>query len=88
MKLVTAVVKSDKLDDVVQAVSEVGARGLTATEVRGFGEQYGHESQHLPADVGVLVLPKLRIDVPMASPSRSASPRSSTGTMRARCRSS
>ena len=63
MKLVTAVVKLDKLDDVVHAVAEVGARGLTATEVRGFGQQYGHQSQVLPADASVLVLPKLRIDV-------------------------
>jgi len=63
MKLVTGVVKLDKLDDVVQAVSEVGARGLTATEVRGFGRQYGHHGQHLPADVRALVLPKLRVDV-------------------------
>jgi nitrogen regulatory protein P-II 2 len=53
---VTAIVKLDKLDDIVQAVSDAGARGLTATEVRGFGQQYGHHGQHQPADVTVLVL--------------------------------
>ncbi|HTZ92530.1 MAG TPA: P-II family nitrogen regulator [Streptosporangiaceae bacterium] len=63
MKIVTAVVKLEKLDDVAHAVCEVGARGLTATEVRGFGRQYGHHGQVLAEDATVLVLPKLRIDV-------------------------
>lgn len=63
MKLVTAMVKLDKLDDVVEAVSAAGARGLTATEVRGFGQQFGHHGLDRPADAAVLVLPKLRIDV-------------------------
>lgn len=64
MKLVTAMVKLDKLDEVVHAVSAAGARGLTATEVRGFGQQFGHHAQHEPeADATVLVLPKLRVDV-------------------------
>jgi nitrogen regulatory protein PII len=63
MKLVTAVVKLDKLDEVVHAVVAVGARGLTATEVRGFGQQYGHHPEGQTADAGVLVLPKLQIDV-------------------------
>jgi nitrogen regulatory protein P-II 1 len=63
MKLVTAVIKMDKLDDVVHAVSAAGGRGLTATEVRGFGQQFGHHVSDQPADSTVLVLPKLRIDV-------------------------
>jgi nitrogen regulatory protein P-II 2 len=64
MKLVTAVVKLDKLDKVLQAASDAGARGLTATEVRGFGRQFGHQAHEQPADnLTVLVLPKLRIDV-------------------------
>jgi len=63
MKLVTAVVKLDKLHDVVRAVSGAGARGLTATEVRGFGQQFGHHGQDRPEDAAVLLLPKLRIDV-------------------------
>jgi len=63
MKLVTAVVKMDKLDEVMRAVSETGARGLTVAEVRGFGRQYGHHSQVRPADAAVLVLPKLQVEV-------------------------
>ena len=63
MKLITAIVKPDKLDEVMHAVSEAGARGLTATEVRGFGQQFGHMGADRPPDEKVLVLPKLRIDV-------------------------
>jgi nitrogen regulatory protein PII len=63
MKLVTAVVKLDKLDDVVHAVAAAGGRGLTATEVRGFGQEYGHHAGDSPADATVLVLPKLRVEV-------------------------
>ena len=63
MKLVTAVVKPDKLDDVTHAVSAAGARGLTVTEVRGFGQQYGHVTAERPADAAVMVVPKLRIDI-------------------------
>jgi len=63
MKLVTAVVKLDRLDDVVHAVAGAGGRGLTAAEVRGFGQEYGHRAGDRPADVSVLVLPRLRIEV-------------------------
>ncbi len=63
MKLVTAVVKLDTLDEVIRAVSDAGARGMTVTEVRGFGRQFGHHEKVRPADASVLVLPKLRIDV-------------------------
>ncbi len=63
MKLVTAVVRLDTLDEVIGAVSAAGARGMTATEVRGFGQQFGHHEKDRPADASVLVLPKLRIDV-------------------------
>ncbi len=63
MKLITAVVKPEKLDDVMRAVTGAGARGLTVTEVRGFGQQYGHQAEVHPADREILVLPKLRIDV-------------------------
>jgi nitrogen regulatory protein PII len=63
MKLVTAVVKLDKLDEVVHAVAAGGGRGLTATEVRGFGQEYGHLAGDGPADATVLVLPKLRVEV-------------------------
>ena len=63
MKLITAIVKPDKLDDVTRAVTSAGAGGLTVTEVQGFGQQYGHLSAVRPADREILVLPKLRIDV-------------------------
>jgi nitrogen regulatory protein PII len=63
MKLITAVVKLDTLDDVIGAVSAVGARGMTVTEVRGFGQQFGHHEKDRPAGASVLVLPKLRVDV-------------------------
>jgi nitrogen regulatory protein P-II 1 len=63
VKLITAIVRPEKLDEVMQAVSGAGARGLTATEVRGFGQQYGHMGQFAPADDRALLLPKLRIDV-------------------------
>ncbi len=63
MKLITAIVKPEKLDDVMRAVTEAGARGLTATEVRGFGQQYGHLAATQRDDREILVLPKLRIDV-------------------------
>jgi len=63
MKLVTAVVKLDKLDEVLRAVAAAGARGLTATEVRGFGQQFGHLAGDRPEDATVLVVPKLRVDV-------------------------
>jgi len=63
MKLVTAVVRLDRLDEVVHAVAAAGARGLTATEVRGFGRQFGQHGGDRPSDATVLVMPKLRIDV-------------------------
>jgi nitrogen regulatory protein PII len=63
MKLVTAVVKPDKLDDALHAASGAGARGLTVTEVRGFGQEHQHMEAERPADAAAHVQPKLRIDV-------------------------
>ena len=63
MKLITAAVKPDKLDHVMQAISSAGAKGLTVTEVHGFGQQYGHMAPGRPADQNAFVLPKLRVDV-------------------------
>jgi nitrogen regulatory protein P-II 1 len=60
MKLITAVLKPDVVDDVVMAVTEAGARGLTATEVIGFGQQYGHSN---PPESTAVLLPKVRIDI-------------------------
>jgi nitrogen regulatory protein PII len=64
MKLITAIVKPGKLDDVMRAATDAGARGLTATEVRGFGQQYGHlEPSVRQVEQKALMLPKLRIDL-------------------------
>ena len=63
MKQITAVVKPDKLDAVARAVEQAGAHGLTATEVRGFGQEYRHMSAVRPAGQRELVQPELRIDV-------------------------
>jgi nitrogen regulatory protein PII len=63
MKLITAVVKPDKLDDVVRTVAENGGPGLTATEVMGFGQQYGRRAGDALSDRSALVLPEVRVDV-------------------------
>jgi len=63
VKLITAVIKPGKLDEVVQVVAENGARGLTATEVLGFGQQYGRHGQAALSDQSALVLPKVRVDL-------------------------
>lgn len=63
MKLITAIVKPEKLDDVTRAVTDAGAHGLTVTEARGFGQQYGHLTAVHPDEREILLLPKLRIDV-------------------------
>lgn len=63
MKLITAIVRADKLDDATRALVNAGARGMTATEVRGFGRQYGHMPDASPAERAALLLPKFRIDV-------------------------
>jgi nitrogen regulatory protein P-II 1 len=60
MKLITAVVKPDIVDDVVMAATGAGARGLTAAEVIGFGQQYGHRN---PPESAAVLLPKIRIDI-------------------------
>lgn len=63
MKLITAIVKPDKLDDVIAAVAGNGGRGLTVAEVMGFGQQYGHHPATASGDQSALVLPKVRVDV-------------------------
>jgi nitrogen regulatory protein P-II 1 len=62
VRLITAIVQPDKLGEVMQAAAGAGAGGLTVTEVRGFGQQYGHRATVGPAGRRALVLPKLRID--------------------------
>lgn len=63
MKLITAVIRPEKLDDVIRAVEGAGARGLTATKSVGFGQEYGHLGQAAPADQSTLVLAKVRVEV-------------------------
>ncbi|MBF0453877.1 MAG: P-II family nitrogen regulator [Magnetococcales bacterium] len=63
MKKIEAIIKPFKLDDVKEALSEVGIQGITVSEVRGFGRQKGHTELYRGAEYVVDFLPKLRIDV-------------------------
>ena len=63
MKLVTAIIKPFKLDDVRQALTEIGAQGITVTEVKGFGRQRGHTELYRGAEYVVDFLPKIKIEV-------------------------
>jgi nitrogen regulatory protein P-II 2 len=63
MKLVTAIIKPYKLDDVRKALSDIGVPGLTVTEVRGFGRQRGHTEVYRGAEYEVSFVPKTRIEV-------------------------
>jgi nitrogen regulatory protein PII len=68
MKLITAIVKPDKLDDLIGTIVDSGARGLTVTEVRGFGRQYGqlataYAAKGTPTGLPAALLPKIRLDV-------------------------
>ena len=63
MKLITAIIKPFKLDDVREALSEIGVAGITATEVKGFGRQKGHTELYRGAEYVVDFLPKVKIEV-------------------------
>lgn len=63
MKMVSAIIKPFKLDDVREALSEVGVQGLTVTEVRGFGRQKGHTELYRGAEYVVDFLPKIKLEV-------------------------
>jgi nitrogen regulatory protein PII len=63
VKKVEAIIKPFKLDEVKQALSEVGATGLTVTEVKGFGRQKGHTEQYRGAEYQVEFLPKVKVEV-------------------------
>ena len=63
MKLITAVVKPFKLDDVRSALSEVGVQGMTVTEVKGFGRQKGHTELYRGAEYVVDFLPKVKLEM-------------------------
>jgi len=63
MKMIVAIIKPFKLDDVRDSLSEVGVQGMTVTEVRGFGRQKGHTELYRGAEYVVDFLPKLRLEV-------------------------
>lgn len=63
MKLVAAVIKPFKLDDVREVLSEIGVQGITVTEVKGFGRQKGHTELYRGAEYVVDFLPKVKIEV-------------------------
>jgi len=66
MKLITAIIKPFKLDDVREALTEQGIQGLTVTEVKGFGRQKGHTELYRGAEYVVDFLPKLKIEIGVA----------------------
>lgn len=63
MKLVTAIIKPFKMDDVRAALSDIGVQGITVTEVKGFGRQRGHTELYRGAEYVVDFLPKLKLEV-------------------------
>jgi nitrogen regulatory protein PII len=63
MKLITAIIKPFKLDDVRDALSEIGIKGMTVTEVKGFGRQKGHTELYRGAEYVVDFLPKVKLEV-------------------------
>ncbi|AWY02077.1 P-II family nitrogen regulator [Marinomonas sp. M1K-6] len=66
MKLITAIIKPFKLDDVREALSEIGVQGITVTEVKGFGRQKGHTELYRGAEYVVDFLPKVKIELAIA----------------------
>ena len=67
MKLVTAIIKPFKLEDVREALSEIGVQGITVTEVKGFGRQKGHTELYRGAEYVVDFLPKVKLEVAVDS---------------------
>ena len=67
MKLVTAIIKPFKLDDVRESLSEIGVQGVTVTEVKGFGRQKGHTELYRGAEYVVDFLPKVKVEVVVKS---------------------
>ncbi len=66
MKLITAIIKPFKLDDVREALHEIGIHGLTVTEVKGYGRQKGHTEMYRGAEYVVDFLPKMKLEVAVA----------------------
>ena len=67
MKLITAIIKPFKLDDVREALSALGVQGMTVTEVKGFGRQKGHTEIYRGAEYAVSFLPKIKLEIACAS---------------------
>ena len=67
MKLIMAIIKPFRLDDVRDALSEIGIRGMTVTEVKGFGRQKGHTELYRGAEYAVDFLPKIKLEVAVPS---------------------
>ena len=63
MKLITAIIRTHKLDEVREAVAEVGVQGVTVTEVRGFGRQRGHTEVYRGAEYQVDFVPKTKVEI-------------------------
>ena len=66
MKMITAIIKPFKLDDVREAVADIGIQGITVTEVRGFGRQRGHTELYRGAEYVVDFLPKAKLELAVA----------------------
>ncbi len=67
MKLVSAIIKPFKLDDVREALHEIGVQGMTVTEVKGFGRQKGHTELYRGAEYVVDFLPKVKLEIAVAA---------------------
>ena len=67
MKLITAIIKPFKLEEVRQALTDLGLQGMTVTEVKGYGRQKGHTEIYRGAEYAVSFLPKIKIEVVVAS---------------------
>jgi nitrogen regulatory protein PII len=67
MKMLTAIIKPFRLDDVREALSDTGVQGMTVTEVKGFGRQKGHKELYRGAEYVVDFLPKLKLEVALPS---------------------
>jgi len=67
MKLITAIIKPFKLEEVRQALTDIGLQGMTVTEVKGYGRQKGHTEIYRGAEYAVSFLPKIKIEVVVAT---------------------
>ena len=82
MKLITAIIKPFKLEEVREALSALGVQGMTVTEVKGYGRQKGHTEIYRGAEYAVSFLPKLKIEVAVRGEDRRSRDRSHQLAMR------